>query len=207
MKKGIAFLKKKQHKSAKDLFLIAGLGNPGKNFASNRHNIGFLIADKIADMLGEKFSRVQSRALISKGRHQGSKVVLAKPTTFMNLSGQAIGPLVKFYKVPVSHILIIYDELDLPFDSIRLKPSGGSAGHKGMKSIIDHLGTQEFARLRVGIGRPPVKRTAPSHVLQDFSRSQLKDLPFVVSAAAESALYFVEHGINEAMNKYNKRGE
>lgn len=188
-------------------YLIVGLGNPGKKYNNNRHNIGFLVLDEIAKIIGEKFSRVEKRALICKGVYKGIKLALAKPTTFMNASGEAVGPLVKYYKLLPTEILVIYDELDLPFDSIRLKPQGGSAGHNGMKSIINHLGTEGFSRLRVGVGRPSGKMSAPDYVLQNYSKTQQKMLPFVISDASDAALHFIEHGIQEAMNNYNKRGE
>ncbi|MEK6256432.1 MAG: aminoacyl-tRNA hydrolase [Chloroflexota bacterium] len=207
MQNAISFIKNLLSGDHKMNYLIAGLGNPGKEYANNRHNIGFLVVDKIAEIVGEKFSRVEKRALVAKGEYKGSKLILAKPTTYMNLSGEPIGALVKFYNLEPQNILIIYDELDLPFDSIRVKPSGGSAGHKGMKSIINHLGTQDFARIRVGIGRPPGKKSAPKHVLQNFSKEQQKELPFVISDAADAALHFMENGVDDAMNKYNKRGE
>ena len=128
-------------------FLIAGLGNPGKDYRDTRHNIGFMTLDRIAERLDVIFTRTQAKALITDGWHQGNRIYLAKPQTFMNASGQSVNALVKFYKIPLENLLIAYDDVDLPFDTIRLKPSGGSAGHRGMKNIIQQLGTQNFPRL------------------------------------------------------------
>jgi PTH1 family peptidyl-tRNA hydrolase len=184
-------------------YLIVGLGNPGPQYRYNRHNIGFMLADRLAERLGVKFSRLESKALVTKGAHQGRRIVLAKPQTFMNLSGQAVGALVRFYKVPLSHLLIAYDDVDLPLGTLRLRPGGGSAGQKGMASIIERLGTQDFPRLRLGIGRPPGRMDAADYVLQDFSAAEKELLGPVLDRAAEAALVFVVEGLEAAMNRYN----
>jgi PTH1 family peptidyl-tRNA hydrolase len=189
-----------------DTYLIVGLGNPGKEYAQNRHNAGFMAVDKLAERLGVKFSRMQSNALVTKATVQNKKLILAKPRTFMNLSGQAVGALAKFYKLEKENILVVYDDVDLPFDSIRLRPEGGSGGHKGMKSIIERLGTQDFARLRIGIDRPKGQMNTPDYVLQDFSKDEIAVLPFILNKAVDAALDFVHNGIEIAMNTYN-RGE
>ncbi|KAA3648817.1 MAG: aminoacyl-tRNA hydrolase [Chloroflexi bacterium] len=188
---------------AENTYLIAGLGNPGKEYQDNRHNVGFMVASKLAEKLGENFSRMQSNAMIAKAQHKDLRIILAKPRTFMNNSGQAVAALVRFYKVPQHNILIIYDEADLPYETLRLRPEGRSAGQKGMKSVLQHLGTQEIARLRVGVGRPPGRMSTPDYVLQDFSKQQKETLPFVIDHAAEAALAFIEEGIETAMNQYN----
>lgn len=184
-------------------YLIVGLGNPGPQYRYNRHNIGFMLADRLAERLGVKFSRLESKALVTKGEHQGRRIVLAKPQTFMNLSGQAVGALVRFYKVPLSNLLIAYDDVDLPLGTLRLRPGGGSGGQKGMASIIERLGTQEFPRLRLGIGRPPGRMEAADYVLQDFSAGEKELLGPVLDRAAEAALVFVVEGLEAAMNRYN----
>jgi PTH1 family peptidyl-tRNA hydrolase len=163
-----------------------------------------MVIDVVAARLGEKFSRIQSQALVIKSSYEGHHVILAKPRTFMNRSGLAIGALSKFYKIPLNNILVIYDEVDLPLDTIRIRGDGSSAGHKGMHSIIERLGTQTFPRLRIGIGRPQGKKSAPKHVLQDFSKDDLEVLPFVLSRAADAALAFMTAGIDQAMTTYNK---
>lgn len=186
-------------------FLFIGLGNPGSGFQDNRHNIGFMVVDEIAERLGEKFSRVQGQALVTKSRYEGHQIILAKPRTYMNLSGHSAGTLVRFYKLSPDNLLVIYDDIDLPIETIRLRAEGGSAGQKGIRSIIEHLGTQSFPRLRVGVGRPKGKRSASSHVLQNFSKAERKILPFVLARSADAALTFVSYGIDHAMNKYNQR--
>ncbi|HEX9019010.1 MAG TPA: aminoacyl-tRNA hydrolase, partial [Anaerolineaceae bacterium] len=125
-------------------YLVIGLGNPGREYRETRHNIGFMVIDKLCAELGVSLGRVQSKALVGIGKMEGQKIILAKPQTFMNLSGQAVGGLMRFYKVPISQLIIAHDDLDLPLGSIRLRPGGGSAGQKGMGSIIQQLGTQDF---------------------------------------------------------------
>ena len=184
-------------------YLIVGLGNPGAEYRYNRHNIGFMLVDRVAEQLGVKFSRLESKALLTKGEHRGRRVVLAKPQTFMNLSGQSVGGLVRFYKVPLSNLLVAYDDVDLPLGTLRLRPDGGSAGQKGMSSIIDRLGTQDLPRLRLGIGRPPGRMEAADYVLQDFSSGEKELLRLMLDRAAEAALVFVAEGLETAMNQFN----
>lgn len=186
-------------------FLIVGLGNPGAEYKNNRHNAGFMVLDELAAKLGAPFGRMQHQALLAQARHGEERLVLAKPRTFMNVSGQAVGSLVRFYKVPLERLLVVYDDADLPFEALRLRPEGGAAGQKGMRSIIERLGTQAFPRLRVGIGRPKGRMSTPAHVLQDFSQQEQEALPFMLSRAAEAILCFVDEGIETAMNKYNAR--
>ncbi|MBA4379992.1 MAG: aminoacyl-tRNA hydrolase, partial [Anaerolinea sp.] len=166
-------------------FLIVGLGNPGREYRENRHNIGFMLVDRLALKLGARFTRLQSKSLVSSviynrvgAAHStysahGNKIILAKPQTYMNLSGQSVQGLVRFYKLPLTNLLVAHDDLDLPPGTIRIRPDGGSAGQKGMASIIERLGTDEFPRLRLGIGRPPGQMQAPDYVLQDFSAAEM----------------------------------
>lgn len=184
-------------------YLIAGLGNPGRVYKANRHNIGFMLLDKLADQLDSNFSRVEFRALTTKTRLDSFIIHLAKPQTFMNLSGEAIGTLVRHYKIPLDHLLIVYDDVDLPFGALRLRPSGSSGGHKGMASIIEKLGTQEIPRLRVGIGRPPGRMIAAEYVLRDFSRSEVELLPGIFQRGVDAILTFIQFGIETAMNRFN----
>jgi len=190
-----------------DKFLIAGLGNPGREYRNNRHNAGFMVLDELAARLGEKFTRRQSDSLYITGRLAGASVVLAKPQRYMNLSGRPVASLVRFYDVPLDHLLVVFDELDLPLGALRLRPEGGTSGHRGMESIVEALGTQAFPRLRVGIGRPPGRKGAASHVLEDFDE---EELPFVDSAlerAAAAVECFVSEGIVPAMNRFNRPGD
>jgi PTH1 family peptidyl-tRNA hydrolase len=184
-------------------YLITGLGNPGREYRENRHNIGFMVVDRVAAQLGVAFSRLESRALVTKAVYQGRRVILAKPQTYMNESGSAVGSLARFYKVDLTNILVSYDDVDLPFGALRLRPGGGSAGQKGMGSIIDRLGADSFPRLRVGIGRPPGRMEAAAYVLQDFDRSEAAELPLVLERAVDAILVYINQGLNQAMNQYN----
>lgn len=187
-------------------YLITGLGNPGREYRQNRHNVGFMLADRLAARLDTTFSRVESKALVTKAEYHSRRIVLAKPQTFMNLSGQAVGALLRFYKVPVENLLVAYDDVDLPLGTIRLRSEGGSAGQKGMGSIIERLGTQQFSRLRVGVGRPPGRMDAAAYVLQDFARGEQDLLSETLDRAVEAALLFVMEGIAKAMNQFNGPG-
>ncbi len=184
-------------------YLIVGLGNPGREYRESRHNIGFLLLSHLAERLGVSFSRLQSKALVTDKRYQDHKIILAKPQTFMNLSGQAVGPLVNFYKIPLENLLVVYDEVDLPFGTLRLRPFGGSGGHNGMKSLITRLGTEGFPRLRLGVSRPPGRMEAAAYVLQDFSAEEAALLPEILDLAGDAALTFITQGIEAAMNRYN----
>ena len=191
----------------KKSYLIIGLGNPGREYRGSRHNIGFRVVDHLAEKMGAAFSRLESKALVAKGEIQGSHLILAKPQTYMNLSGRATGGLLRFYKIPLKNLLVIYDDVDLPFETLRMRPGGGSAGQKGMQSIIENLGSPNFPLLRVGVGRPPGQMQAADYVLQDFSKAQLEALPFVLERAAEAVFDFVSNGIESAMNKHNAASE
>lgn len=207
----LPFLQKNKNEEAASStsfpFLIVGLGNPGREYRQNRHNTGFMAIDRLAERLGVSFSRLESRSLVTKGNYQGSRIVLAKPQTYMNLSGQAVGPLLRFYKIPLDNLLVIYDDVDLPLGILRIRPAGGAGGQKGMVSIIERLGTQDFPRMRVGIGRPPGRMDASAYVLQDFSKSEQDILNNTLDRAAEAALVFVTEGIQAAMNTFNGSGE
>ena len=184
-------------------YLVVGLGNPGRQYLGNRHNVGFMLLDRLAAHQQVSFSRLESRALVTKTDYQSRRLILAKPQTYMNLSGQAVGSLQRFYKVPLEQMLIVYDDVDLPFGAIRMRPGGGSAGQKGMESIIERIGSQDFPRLRIGIGRPPGRMDAAAYVLQDFSRQEADELGYLLDRAVEAVLTFVSYGITEAMNKFN----
>ncbi len=183
--------------------LIVGLGNPGREYAGNRHNIGFMTADRWAAAHGILFNKIQHHAIIAQGRVGGQRVIIAKPQTFMNDSGRAVGALLRFYKIPIEHLLVIYDELDLPFGVIRLRPDGGAGGHNGMRSIIQHLGGNQFARLRLGIGRPPGRMDPAAFVLQDFNRDEAAELDALLDRAGQAIETFLAAGITAAMNQFN----
>lgn len=188
-------------------YVIVGLGNPGRDYRGNRHNIGFMAIDRLAEHLGVKFTRMEFRAIITKANYQERQLVLAKPQTFMNLSGQAAGALVRYYKVPLTNLLVAYDDVDLPLGTLRLRPGGGSAGQKGMASIIERLGTQDFPRLRLGIGRPSGRMEAADYVLQDFSSAEIEILKPTLQRACEAMLTYVTQGLAAAMNEYNGYGQ
>jgi len=199
----LPFLRNKVDNERELPFLIVGLGNPGAEFRHNRHNVGFMLLDYLADRLGESFLRIELNSLLTKAKYQDKRLLLAKPQTFMNLSGQAVGRLVKYYKIPLESLLIVYDDVDLPLESIRIRPNGGSGGHKGVASIIEHLGTNEFPRLRLGIGRPTGQKNAAAHVLQDFNKEENEFLEVTLERAVDAVLVFVSAGLETAMNKYN----
>jgi PTH1 family peptidyl-tRNA hydrolase len=186
-----------------EIYLIVGLGNPGREYRETRHNVGFMLLDRLAVKINARFTRMQSRALVANTIVDGSKVILAKPQTFMNLSGQSVQGLIHFYKLTLSNILVVHDDLDLPPGTIRLRPDGGSAGQKGMNSVLERLGTDEFPRLRLGIGRPPGRMTAPDYVLQNFSQGEMTVISETLDRAVEAVLTFVNEGLDIAMNKFN----
>lgn len=187
-------------------FLVVGLGNPGRQYQNTRHNAGFMVVDRLAERLGVRFSRLQFRALVVDGRYQERKIILAKPQTYMNESGQAVGALVRFYKITRENIMVVHDDVDLPFGVLRLRPAGSSGGQKGMESIIERLGTQDFPRLRVGIGRPPGQMLAAAYVLQEFDRDEKEELPAVIDRAVDALLMVLTEGLEKAMNQYNGKG-
>lgn len=184
-------------------YLIVGLGNPGREYKETRHNIGFMLVDRLAVRLNARSMKVQAKAIVTDARYEGQKLILAKPQTFMNLSGQSIQGLVRFYKLPLDHVLVAHDDIDLPFCVIRMRPGGGAGGQKGIKSTIDQLGTNEFARLRLGIDRPPGRMDAAAYVLQDFTQKEMLAVSETLDRAADAALTWVMEGINAAMNKFN----
>lgn len=184
-------------------FLIIGLGNPGRDYQGNRHNIGFRLLNHLAERLGVGFSRLESKSLVTKADYLGHRLILAKPQTYMNLSGQAVESLVRFYKIPLGQVMVVFDDVDLPFGALRLRPAGGSGGQKGMQSILDRLGTQEIPRLRLGIDRPPGRMEAADYVLQNFSKNEVELLPGILDRAADAVLTYVRNGLDAAMNQFN----
>jgi len=182
--------------------LIVGLGNPGRKYAGHRHNVGFQCLDRLAEAWGLSFSRRKHKALLAQGQIAGLKAILAKPQTFMNLSGQAVERMAHFYKVLPENILVIYDDLDLPVGRIRLRPEGGSGGHKGMKSIIEHLGSNGFPRLRVGIGRP-THGDPVDYVLGDFTLDEQIAIDDAYERVVSAVELWLAEGIAAAMNRYN----
>jgi len=186
-----------------ETYLLIGLGNPGREYRDTRHNVGFMLIDRLIVRLNAQGMKVQSKAIITTAAYEGRKLILAKPQTYMNLSGQSAQGLLNFYKVPMENMLVAHDDLDIPFGTIRIRPKGGPGGQGGMASTIQQLGTKDFPRLRIGIGRPPGRMDPSDFVLQNFSREEMKILSEIIDHAADAALTFVVDGLNQAMNKYN----
>jgi peptidyl-tRNA hydrolase, PTH1 family len=184
-----------------DRWLIAGLGNPGPQYAGNRHNVGYLGCDEIASDLGVTFKRDKSRAFVATGTMAGASVVLAKPMSFMNLSGGPVAAVRNFYKIPIERIIVIHDELDLAFGAVRLKLGGGDNGHNGLRSVTAALGSREYHRIRIGIGRPPGRMDPADFVLRDFSAAERKELPEILGRAADSVRILMERGLAVAQNE------
>ncbi|MBX3037934.1 MAG: aminoacyl-tRNA hydrolase [Anaerolineales bacterium] len=186
-----------------ETYLIIGLGNPGREYKDTRHNIGFMLMDYLAEKLDARGMKVQSKAITISALYNEKKIILAKPQTYMNLSGQSVQGLLNFYKIPFENLLVAHDDLDIPFGTIRIRPTGGPGGQRGMADTIEQLGTKDFPRLRLGISRPPGRMQAKDYVLQNFSKDEQKLLPEILSRASDAALEFVMNGLNMAMNKYN----
>ncbi len=184
-------------------WLVVGLGNPGQKYALNRHNVGFHVVNLLADQAGWHFDESKNQALLARGSLDDHRVALLKPQTYMNLSGKAVGPVVRFYKVPTERVLVIHDDLDLPLGKLRLRTLGGAGGHNGVASIIDHLGTQQFPRIRVGIGRPPGQMPAEAYVLQNFKPDEQLIVETAYQEAAEAVRVALRQGFEAAMNTYN----
>ncbi len=181
--------------------LVVGLGNPGPQYATTRHNLGFLVADILADRIGAGFKvHKKSGAEVATGRLAGRPVVLAKPRVYMNESGRQVGPLAKFYSVPPTDVIIVHDELDIEFGRIRLKFGGGVAGHNGLRSVASALGTNDFHRVRIGIGKPPGRKSGASFVLENFSAAERPEVGTICEQAADATELLITHGLEPAQN-------
>lgn len=183
-------------------WLVVGLGNPGPEYAGNRHNVGFMVADLLAGRVGGRFKSHRSRAQVVEGRLAGRRVILAKPMSFMNLSGGPVTALRDFFKVPPGNIVVIHDELDIDYGTLRLKKGGGDNGHNGLKSITKSLGP-DYYRVRFGVGRPPGRMDVAAYVLRDFSGTERKELDYFVDRAADSVESLLEDGLERAQSAYN----
>ncbi|KAJ3670679.1 hypothetical protein LUZ60_008105 [Juncus effusus] len=189
-------------------WLFVGLGNPGRLYESTRHNVGFEMIDVIAEAEGISMNKMEKKALFGKGQIGDATVMLAKPQTFMNVSGESVGPLISYYKIPLNQVLVIYDDLDLPFGKLRLLPKGGHGGHNGMRSIIKHLKeNRDFPRLRIGIGRPPGKMDPASFVLRRFNKNEQEELDFALQRGLEAVRILVRYGINKSASFVNTKTE
>ncbi len=185
--------------------LIVGLGNPGDRYRLNRHNIGFLVLDELAKRQGIDIRRKGFDSCLGKGNIAGLTVVLAQPLTFMNRSGAAVRKLVQYFKTDLDDLIVVHDDLDLPLGSVRIKAGGGHGGHKGLISIIDHLGEPGFNRVRLGIGKPVFKEMVEGYVLESFTEGEMKILPGIVSRASDAVVEVISSGAQSAMCKFNVR--
>jgi PTH1 family peptidyl-tRNA hydrolase len=188
-------------------FILIGLGNPGREYKDSRHNFGFMLIDRLCVRLNARGMKMQSKAIVISATHAERKLILAKPQTYMNLSGQSVQGLAHFYKIPLTNLMVLSDDLDLPFGTIRIRASGGAGGQRGLLSIIERLGSKDFPRLRLGVGRPPGRMEPADYILQDFSRQDLSALSEILDRGADAVLTFVAEGLNAAMNKFNGTGE
>lgn len=188
--------------------VVCGLGNPGAEHARQRHNVGFMVVEELAARLKARFDQEKFDGRLATAALGGEKVFLLEPQTYMNLSGTSLGPLARFYKVPAADVLVVHDELDLPFGKVQLKSGGGTGGHNGLNSLAEHWGEQGYARLRVGIGKPSgpnAKERVIGHVLGGFLPEEAKELPQVVARAADAAELWLSHGLAIAMNRFNRK--
>jgi len=183
---------------------IIGLGNPGKKYTHTRHNIGFMVMDELSRRHGIHFNKEKFKCHYQNTFFQQEKVLFVKPQTFMNLSGEGVKPLLDYYKVKLEDVLIIYDDLDLPIGKIRLRKKGGHGGHNGLRSLIDHFGTREFKRMRIGIGRPTDHTPIIQYVLQPFHKSDQEDVANVIDLSANACEEWIKTTFNDVMNKYNQ---
>lgn len=187
-----------------ELFVVLGLGNPGPGYAGNRHNLGAMVVDLLAQRMGGKLSKgARGRADVLEGRLAGCRAVVAKPRSYMNESGGPAAAILTFYKVPPERLVVVHDELDLPFGAIRLKRGGGHGGHNGLRSIDRSLGTKEYLRVRVGIGRPPGRQDPADYVLRDFAPVERKELPLEIERAGDAVEAVIRSGLEPAQNQFH----
>jgi PTH1 family peptidyl-tRNA hydrolase len=186
-------------------WLVVGLGNPGPGYAATRHNVGQMVLDELASRGRLTFKTHKTNATVAEGRLApgGPRFVLAKPNTYMNVSGGPVSQLLRFYSLDPSHLIVVQDELDIPFDTLRLKSGGGHGGHNGVRDVIAAIGTGDFTRVRVGVGRPPGSQAAADHVLKAFSAAERKTLPILISDAADAVEQIAAEGITAAQNRFH----
>ncbi|MCW2622919.1 MAG: peptidyl-tRNA hydrolase [Frankiales bacterium] len=188
---------------ADDVWLVVGLGNPGPQYAGNRHNAGFMVTDLLAERAGGRFKAHKGRADVVEGRLAGVRAVLAKPKTYMNLSGGPVAAMRDFFKVPVERIVVVHDELDIDVGQLRLKRGGGHGGHNGLRSLDSALGSKDYLRVRFGIGRPPGRQDPADFVLKDFSAAERKELAFELDRAADAVEALLTGPLEAAQNTFH----
>ena len=187
------------------MYLIVGLGNPGREYEHTRHNAGFDAIDVLAGKLGADVKEKKHKGLCGKGMIAGEKVILLKPQTFMNLSGESVRAAADFYKIDAEHMIVLYDDIDLDVGKLRVRAKGSAGGHNGIKNIIAHMGTQEFPRVRLGVGAKPDRMDLADYVLGRFSQVERPVMEDAFEEAAEAAIAVVEDGIDAAMNRFNRK--
>lgn len=188
-----------------DTWLIVGLGNPGPEYSHNRHNVGQMVLDELAARVGGSFKSHKSRAQVLEGRLGigGPRIVLAKPLCYMNVSGGPVSALAQFYDIDPGHVITVHDEIDIPFDTVKLKVGGGEGGHNGLRDISKSLATKDYLRVRVGVGRPPGRMDTADFVLRDFSAPEKKELPFLIDSAADAVEALVKDGLLAAQQQFH----
>jgi PTH1 family peptidyl-tRNA hydrolase len=188
-----------------DTWLIVGLGNPGAQYQGNRHNVGQMVLDELAGRMGGSFKTHKARAQVLEGRLGigGPRVVLAKPTSYMNLSGGPVAALANFYGIEPDHVVAVHDEIDIPFNTVKLKSGGGEGGHNGLRDMSKALSTKDYLRVRVGVGRPPGRMDTADYVLRDFGTAERKELPFLLDEAADAVDVLVRDGLTVAQQKFH----
>ncbi len=191
-------------KILEDVFLIIGLGNPGKKYENTRHNVGFETIDYLSQKYNIRLSKIGFKAVYGEGEIEGMRVILLKPQTYMNLSGESVRDIISWYKIPLDRCVVIYDDIDLELGKIRVRPKGSSGTHNGMKSIIYQLQAEDFPRVRVGIGRPPEKWDLADYVLSKFTKENREIIDQSIEKAAQAAILVAKSGPEKAMNSFNK---
>jgi PTH1 family peptidyl-tRNA hydrolase len=192
-----------QARTGDERWLVVGLGNPGPDYAKNRHNAGFMVLDLLASRIGGRFKAHRGRADLVEGRLAGQRVVLAKPKSYMNTSGGPVAAMRDYFKIPVDQIVVVHDELDIPFGALRLKRGGGDNGHNGLRSVTSALGSRDYHRVRVGVGRPPGRMDPAAFLLKDFAAVERADLPLLVDRAADAVETLLSQGLERAQNTYH----
>ena len=194
---------------AENTWLVAGLGNPGPGYSRNRHNVGQMVLDELATRLGGTFKSHKAHAQVVEGRLRpgGPRLILGKPLTFMNLSGGPVSALAKFYGVEPDHVIAVHDEIDIPFNTVKLKIGGGEGGHNGLRDISKALGTKNYYRVRVGVGRPPGRMDTADYVLKDFGTAEKKDLPFLIGDSADAVELLIDEGLLTAQQKFHSNSQ
>jgi peptidyl-tRNA hydrolase, PTH1 family len=198
-------LLRKSRPEGGERWAVIGLGNPGERYAGTRHNVGVMVVERLVERAGATMKRHKSGCVVAETRVSDLAVLVGRTTSYMNESGRPIRELMRWYSVPPEMLIVVHDEIDLPFEALRIKSGGGTAGHNGLKSIVSHLGTNDFLRVRVGVGRPRGEKAAAGYVLNEFSGAERKVLPDLVDEAAEAVERIIEVGAERAMNEVNTR--